>query len=87
MARQLRRAPGLDAPPGDPGPDELFNGSVYLRGGMTLQALREQVGDADFFEILRTWIDEHRNDDASTEDFIEGPRAFAEKRKPVWKNR
>lgn len=23
----------------------------------------------------------------STEDFIEGPRAFAEKRKPVWKNR
>ncbi|CDZ30150.1 Hypothetical protein NGAL_HAMBI490_50180 [Neorhizobium galegae bv. officinalis] len=22
-----------------------------------------------------------------TEDFIEGPRAFAEKRKPVWKNR
>ncbi len=24
---------------------------------------------------------------SSTEDFIEGPRAFAEKRKPVWKNR
>jgi enoyl-CoA hydratase/carnithine racemase len=24
---------------------------------------------------------------ASTEDFIEGPKAFAEKRKPVWKNR
>jgi crotonobetainyl-CoA hydratase len=23
----------------------------------------------------------------STEDFIEGPKAFAEKRKPVWKNR
>lgn len=24
---------------------------------------------------------------SSTEDFIEGPKAFAEKRKPVWKNR
>ena len=44
--------------------------TVYLRGGMTLQALREQVGDDDFFEILRTWIDEHRGGTASTEDFI-----------------
>jgi enoyl-CoA hydratase/carnithine racemase len=24
---------------------------------------------------------------AETEDFIEGPKAFSEKRKPVWKNR
>ena len=24
---------------------------------------------------------------SDTEDFIEGPKAFAEKRKPVWKNR
>lgn len=39
-------------------------------------------------------IDAHRNrnpkflDDLSTsEDFLEGPRAFAQKRKPIWKNR
>ena len=37
---------------------------------MTLQALREQVGDDDFFEILRTWIEDHRGGTASTEDFI-----------------
>jgi aminopeptidase N len=37
---------------------------------MTLQALREQVGDDDFFEILRSWIDEHRDSTASTEDFV-----------------
>ena len=49
---------------------------MYIRGGMTLQALREQVGDDDFFEILRTWIDEHRDSTASTEDFI----ALAEER-------
>ena len=83
LARAHRRAVGgrhapastrasreLDPPPGDPGPDELFSGTVYIRGGMTLQALREQVGDDDFFEILRTWIDEHRDGTASTEDFI-----------------
>ena len=44
---------------------------MYIRGGMTLQALREQVGDDDFFEILRTWVDEHRGSTASTEDFID----------------
>ena len=71
VARGFEGVPELDAPPGDPGPDELFNGSVYLRGGMTLQALRERVGDDDFFEILRAWIDEHRDDDAGTDDFIE----------------
>ncbi len=60
----------LDPPPGDPGSTELFNESVYLRGGMTLQALRERVGDDDFFTILRTWIDEHRGDAASTADFV-----------------
>jgi aminopeptidase N len=69
-ARQYDDVPELDAPPGDPGPDELFTAAVYIRGGMTLQALRERVGDQDFFEILRTWVDEHRDDDADTDDFI-----------------
>ena len=69
-ARGYEGASELDVPPGDPGPDELFAGSVYIRGGMTLQALREQVGDDDFFEILRTWIDDHRGGTASTEDFV-----------------
>ena len=43
---------------------------MYLRGGMTLQALREQVGDGPFFEILITWVDDHRDDTGSTEDFV-----------------
>jgi aminopeptidase N len=69
-ARRYEGIAELDAPPGDPGPDDLFAATVYIRGGMTLQALRERVGDGDFFEILRTWVDEHREDDASTEHFI-----------------
>ena len=27
---------------------------------MTLQALREKVGDTDFFHILRDWAAQHR---------------------------
>ena len=69
-ARAVRGRLRARSSAGRPGPDELFSGTVYIRGGMTLQALREQVGDDAFFEILRTWIDDHRDGTASTEDFI-----------------
>jgi aminopeptidase N len=69
-ARQWEGSPDLDLPPGDPGSAELFSATVYLRGGMTLQALRERVGDDDFFAILRAWIDEHQDGTASTADFV-----------------
>jgi aminopeptidase N len=58
-------------PPGDPGsPEFLFNGTIYNRGGMTLQALREKVGDEDFFRILRDWAAEHRYGNVTTTQFI-----------------
>jgi len=69
-ARDHQDSSELDTPPGDPGPEELFGRSVYLRGGMTLQALREQIGDDAFFELLPRWIEEHRGSTASTDDFI-----------------
>jgi aminopeptidase N len=37
---------------------------------MTLQALREKIGDAAFFMILRTWYAEHRNGSVTTAGFI-----------------
>ena len=40
---------------GDPGAPFLFEFPVYLRGAMTLQALRGVVGSADFFQILQDW--------------------------------
>ena len=58
-------------PPGDPGPDRLFAGSVYQRGALTVHALRLTVGDEAFFEILRTWTSEYADDSATTADFIE----------------
>lgn len=69
-AAQVAGSPSLDLPPGDPGVDEMFGGSVYLRGGATLQALRDRVGDDTFFNILRTWNERHRTGNADTEDFI-----------------
>src|SRR5699024_852685 len=70
LARSFARAGGLDLPPGDPGNRELFARSVYLRGGMTLQALREAIGDDAFFTVLRRWVEAHRYDDARTADFV-----------------
>jgi aminopeptidase N len=59
----------LDVPPADPGNEELFGDAVYQRGGRTLQALREEVGDDAFFRILRAWPQDHHFANASTTDF------------------
>jgi aminopeptidase N len=54
----------------DPGVPQLFSTPVYTRGAMTLQALRNRVGNAVFWQILRAWIAQHQGGNASTEDFI-----------------
>jgi aminopeptidase N len=58
------------APAALPGAAELFHTPVYDRGAMTLQALREKLGDDVFFSILRTWYAENRNGNVTTADFI-----------------
>jgi len=69
--RLITRAQQFPTPaPGDPGPGSLFDPSVYRRGGLTLHALRLQVGDDVFFEILRTWLDRFGGGTASTSDFV-----------------
>jgi len=58
-------------PPGDPGsPADLFDGTIYVRGAMTLQALRETVGDDDFFTTLRRWTTEHAGGTVATPQFV-----------------
>ncbi len=58
-------------PPGDPGAAaNLFNGTIYNRGAMTLQALRQKVGDPAFFRILRRWAAENRYGNVTTAQFI-----------------
>ena len=50
-------------------PSLLFSTPVYDRGAMTLQALRQKVGDDTFFSILRSWYSEHRGGNVTTSDF------------------
>jgi aminopeptidase N len=59
-------------PPADlPDSDALFNyGAVYVRGALTLQALRERIGDSDFFALLPRSTAERAGHNATTADFI-----------------
>jgi len=54
----------------DPGVENLFGQSVYVRGGLVLEALREVVGDAAFFTTLKRWAAEHRDANGSTAAFV-----------------
>jgi aminopeptidase N len=56
--------------PGDPGPRHMFDATVYVRGAMAMEALRQAVGPDVFIAILRRWVSEHRYGTATTEDFI-----------------
>jgi aminopeptidase N len=49
---------------------ELFHTPVYDRGAMTLQALRQKVGEAAFLQIVRSWYAENRFSNVTTQDFI-----------------
>jgi aminopeptidase N len=58
-------------PPANPGtPFFMFNGTIYVRGAMTLQALREEVGEFTFFQIMRSWAAENRHGNVTTAGFI-----------------
>lgn len=56
---------------GDPGPDGLFNFQVYIRGAQTLHALRREVGDHDFFNILEGWATSHAGGTGTTQEFVD----------------
>jgi aminopeptidase N len=49
---------------------ELFHTPVYDRGAMTLQALRQKVGEETFLRIVRNWYGENRFSNVTTQDFI-----------------
>lgn len=57
-------------PPGNPTARQLFGTGVYIRGAMTLHALRLEVGDETFFETLRTWMKRYDDSNARVEDFV-----------------
>ncbi|MGH2961483.1 MAG: M1 family metallopeptidase [Solirubrobacterales bacterium] len=62
--------PFWSIPIGDPGVEDLFSDPVYVRGAMTVQALRNEVGDQQFFRILRRWTADHSGGHGTTPQFI-----------------
>lgn len=49
---------------------DLFGEQTYDRGAMTLQALRQRVGDPAFFEIIKTWASTRRFGSVTTPQFV-----------------
>jgi aminopeptidase N len=62
--------PFWDVVIGDPGIPFLFHEAVYVRGAMTLQVLRNEVGDRDFFRILRAWAARRAGGNGTTAQFV-----------------
>lgn len=62
-------------PPTDVRPSTMFDTAVYRRGALTLEALRRQVGDDRFFDLLRAWTTTFGGSTASTQDFLDLVRA------------
>ncbi|WP_067972193.1 M1 family metallopeptidase [Nocardiopsis trehalosi] len=56
--------------PGDPGPADVFHPAVYDRGALAVHALRTEIGDDAFSELLTTWQREHAHGNATVEEFI-----------------
>ena len=55
---------------GNPGAGNEFDGAVYERGAMTLQALRTRIGNRAFFTVMRTWARTHKHGNGSIRQFI-----------------
>ncbi|MET8876577.1 M1 family metallopeptidase [Nocardia sp. NPDC004604] len=56
---------------GDPSPQRMFDDRVYKRGALTLHALRLELGERAFWELLREWTIRYRHASVSTEEFTD----------------
>jgi len=55
----------------DPQESQLFGPAVYWRGGMTLHALRVEVGDDVLKQIFQTYFDRFADRNVTPDDFID----------------
>ncbi len=58
-------------PPTEVTPATMFDATVYLRGALTLEALRRTIGDGNFFQLLQAWSDTYGGSSATTEDLLD----------------
>jgi len=69
-AEAAARARTAFPPPASPRGSDLFNPSVYLRGGLALVALRDQVGDTTMRRIMGTYASAFAGEAVTTDDFL-----------------
>lgn len=67
MGPPRREGPGSVV--ANPAPGDLFSQETYLRGGLTLYALRKQIGDQPFFAGLKSYFQQYAGKNAGTDDF------------------
>jgi aminopeptidase len=48
----------------------MFDDRVYKRGALALHALRLHLGDAPFFELVRSWAEGNRHGTVTTGMFL-----------------
>lgn len=58
-------------PPDAPVAGDIYSGSVFLHGAITLHAMRLKMGDQSFFGMLQAFHTEHEGGNASTADFLD----------------
>lgn len=63
----------------DPGRKLMFDDRLYERGGLTIHALRGELGDPAFFRMIREWAAAHRHGVVTTPDFIAHVRRYAQR--------
>ena len=56
-------------PPAPARADALFAGSVYVRGALTVHALRMTIGDDAFFRLLPEWTATRRGGNGTIAEF------------------
>jgi aminopeptidase N len=52
-------------------PADLFSDRTYVRGALTLYALRLTVGDPTFYSILRHFVQDNKGGNVTSRDFID----------------
>ena len=65
-----RRVRDAFPPPDEPRASDLFNASVYERGGLALVALRDLVGDEQLFGFVKEYVARFSGMTISTEQFV-----------------
>ena len=50
-------------------PDAIFDPIIYQRGGATLNMLRRQLGEENFWRAVNHYLKKHANQNVTTEDF------------------